>query len=73
MISALELLPQLDSKIEYTEITAHWVSHVLFIYLFIYMPFVIIGIYFISPKIWKITEQFFFPQLFRRKKLSFLI
>jgi hypothetical protein len=23
MISALELLPQLDSKIEYTEITAH--------------------------------------------------
>jgi hypothetical protein len=54
MISALELLPQLDPKIEYTEITAHWVSHVLFIYLylFIYMPFVIIGIYFISPKIW---------------------
>ncbi len=37
MISALELLPQLDSKIEYTEITAHWVSHVLFIYLFIYL------------------------------------
>lgn len=28
MISALELLPQLDPKIEYTQMTAHSLSHV---------------------------------------------